>query len=364
MPSLRIVHGHPARIIPFAAVALGISLFMAALPAPAAQTAVPLGTAQSFAVLAGSGITNTGATTITGDIGTFPTPTVTGFGSVTLIGTNHAGDGVTQGAKDDLVTAYTDASMRLPATSLPVELGGTTLPPGVYTSPTFGLTGVLTLDSGGDPDATFVFQAGSTLIAEVDSRVLLIGVDPCHVVWQVGSSATFKTGTDFVGDVLAYTSITAQTNATFQGRLLALNGAVTLDTNVITKADCVATIPVTTTTTIPVTTTTTTPSEAPIAAVPTGPVIAGPAVGPPAVPGGPLLTALGGPPTEVPDVPSTGTPSAPPSPGPGTPATPPSLPVTGMNTVGLMWTALALIAVGSGVILAGRRGHRKGFGLL
>jgi hypothetical protein len=109
---------------------------------------------------------------------------------------------------------------------------------GVYASPTFGLTGTLTLDSGGNPDATFVFKAGSTLITEANSRVLLIGVDPCHVVWQVGSSATFKTGTSFVGDVLAHTSITAQSQATFRGRLLAMNGAVTLDTNTITRSSC------------------------------------------------------------------------------------------------------------------------------
>src|SRR5688572_13370379 len=249
---------------------LGAALLTATLPAGAAESGVPLGSAASFAVLAGSGITNTGATTITGDIGTFPTPSVTGSESITLIGTDHAGDAVTQAAKDALITAYDDAFGRMPATSVAVELGGTTLTPGVYTAPTFGLTGVLTLDSGGDPDATFVFQAGSTLVTEVDSRVLLIGVDPCHVVWQVGSSATFKTGTDFVGDVLVHTSITAQSGATFHGRLLAMNGAVTLDTNTIVRADCLATAVVTPTTL------TTTPDTAPSAVVPSEQPVASP----------------------------------------------------------------------------------------
>jgi hypothetical protein len=193
MPSIRALR---TLAPPVARVALlGAALLTTSLPAGAAESGVRLGTANSFAVLAASGITNTGATTITGDIGTFPTPAETGSDSITLIGTDHAGDAVTRGAKDALTTAYNDAFGRTPATSLPVELGGTTLRPGVYTAPTFGLTGTLTLDSRGDPHATFVFQAGSTLVTEVGSRVLLIGVDPCHVVWQVGSSATFKTGT-------------------------------------------------------------------------------------------------------------------------------------------------------------------------
>ena len=218
---------------------LGTFIYFAALPAAAAQGPVGLGTASSFAVLAGTGITNTGATTITGDVGTFPTTSESGFATVTLTGTNHGGDAVTQGAKDDLVTAYNDASGRSPRTSVPVELGGTTLLAGVYTSPTFGLTGTLTLDAKGDPAAQFVFQAGSTLITAVNSQVLLVnGADPCHVVWQVGSSATFGTGTAFAGDVLALTSITANTSATFNGRLLARNGAVTLDANTITRGGC------------------------------------------------------------------------------------------------------------------------------
>jgi hypothetical protein len=225
--------------LPVMAIAAVTSILLGALPASAAQPPVGLGTAESFAVLAGSGITNTGPTTIKGDVGTFPTPSETGFGSITLTGTNHADDAVAQGAKNDLVTAYNDAAGRLPVTSVPVELGGTTLLAGVYSSGTLGLTGTLTLDAQGDPDAEFIFLAASTLIAEAGSRVVLInGANPCRVVWKVGSSATFKTSSSFVGDVLAQISITANTAATFQGRLLARDGAVTLDTNTITGASC------------------------------------------------------------------------------------------------------------------------------
>jgi hypothetical protein len=223
-------------------------VFVLASGALAAQPPVNLGTAGTFAVLAGSGITNTGPTTITGDRGTFPTTTETGTGSITQSGTDHAGDGVTQGAKASLLTAYNDAAGRTPVTNVPVELGGSTLHAGVYRSPTFGLTGTLTLDGQGNASSQFIFKASSTITTASNSRILLVnGAQACHIVWQIGSSATFNTGTRFVGDVLAHTSITAETGATFQGRLLASTGAVTLDTNTITASTCAA--PTTSTTT-------------------------------------------------------------------------------------------------------------------
>lgn len=356
---------------PLAAIFLGASLFVAA-PAFAAQPPVGLGTADSFAVLAGSGITNTGATTITGDIGTYPTPSQTGFGSITLTGTNHAGDAVTQGAKDDLQTAYNDAFGRIPVTNQPVELGGLTLPPGVYMGGTFGITGTLTLNAMGDPNAEFIFKAGSTLISEVNSRVVLInGAGPCHVVWQVGSSATFKVATQFVGNVLAHTSITAQTGATFQGRLLALNGAVTMDTNTITRTSCVApsssgggtTTPGTTTgggtpgtTTSPgVTPGTTSGTGAPVPSsgpsspttppwFATTPTPTGTSGGPPGRPATPFFTPL--------------TPSTPSSPStPSTPSTPsrPDLPVTGAQIMSILAIAVLLLSFGAVVVTAANR---------
>ena len=285
---------------PFAPPALAAVLLVLAATPAAAGDPVGLGTATPFAVLAGSGITNTGATTITGDVGTFPTTAQTGFSAVTLTGTNHHGDAVTQGAKDDLVTAYDDAAGRTPATAHVVELGGTTLLAGVYTSPTFGLTGTLTLDAQGVPDAQFVFQAGSTLISEVNSRVLLVnGASPCRVVWQVGSSATFKTGTRFAGDVLAYTSISAQTGATFAGRLLARNGAVTLQRNTITNGACY-TVPAATASPSTGTPGGTPPASAPRAATPARPA-AGPVTPAAAPPGGGTAGGPGGPSTSLPD---------------------------------------------------------------
>jgi hypothetical protein len=213
--------------------------------AQAAATAVPLGTAGSFAVLAGSRITNTGPTTISGDIGTFPTTTITGAGSIVETGTNHAGDAVTQGAKSALVTAYGVAAGEGPPAAVSTDLGGRTLRAGVYKAATsMGLTGALTLDAAGNRDAVFVFQAGSTLTtASGSSVVLLNGAQACHVFWQVGSSATLGTATRFRGNLLAASSISLTTGATVEGRVLARNGAVTMDTNVITRPGCAAPLP-------------------------------------------------------------------------------------------------------------------------
>ena len=146
-------------------------------------TTVPLGTAGSFGVLAGAGITNTGPTTINGDFGTFPTTTITGSASITTNGMNHAGDAVTQGAKPDLVTAYDAAAGEGPTSPIVADLGGQTLTPGVYNSASsIGLTGSLTLNGGGDSSAIFVFQAGSTLTTASASSVNLVnGAQACNV---------------------------------------------------------------------------------------------------------------------------------------------------------------------------------------
>ncbi len=215
---------------------------MAAWHAPANAQTVPLGTADSFGVLAGAGITNTGVTTITGNVGSFPTTSQTGFGTVILNGANHGGDAVTQQAKIDLVTAYNNAAGR-PAsvTYAPAsDLGGLTLVSGVYKNPTsFGLTGTLTLNAAGNANAVWIFQAGSTLTTAAASSVILInGAQACMVFWQITSSATLGSGSTFVGSVLALTSITAGTGAKVDGRLLARNGAVTLRGNTIAAAIC------------------------------------------------------------------------------------------------------------------------------
>jgi type VI secretion system secreted protein VgrG len=264
MPSHRIVASlagaakRPRRMAPWIgplAVIAGVAVLFPGVTH--AATPVGLGTAESFAVLAGSGITNTGPTTITGDVGSFPLLTQTGFGSVTLNGTNHGGDAVTQQAKTDLTTAYNEAAASGPPTAVSAELGGLTLTPGVYSGATLGITGTLTLDTLGDPAAVFIFQTGSTLITASDSAVVVLdGGTACNVFWQVASSATLGTNSHLIGSILASTSITATTGATVEGRLLAQDGAVTLDTNTITAEVCA---PSTTTTTPGATTTTTTP---------------------------------------------------------------------------------------------------------
>jgi LPXTG-motif cell wall-anchored protein len=216
-----------------------------AQPAP-----VGLGTATSFAVLGGTTVTNTGPSVISGDLGVSPGSAVVGFPpGIVNDGVIHAADAVAAQAQAGLTTAYNDAAGRTPVTSVPADLGGQTLTEGVYGGPTLGLTGTVTLDAQGNPNAVFIFQAASTLITASNSTVALInGADPCNVYWQVGSSATLGTGSTFIGNVLALTSITANTGVTIQGRLLARNGAVTLDTNVVNRPDCA---PPTTPTTAP-----------------------------------------------------------------------------------------------------------------
>ena len=201
-----------------------------------------LGTAESFAVLAGSTVTNTGVSVMTGDLGVSPGSAVTGFPPGLVVGgTIHVGDAVAAQAQSDASAAFTDLAGQACDTDLTgQDLGGLTLTAGVYCFDTSAqLTGTLTLDAEGSPDAVFIFQIGSTLTTASGSSVVLINqADTCNVFFQVGSSATLGTGTAFSGNILALTSITANTGATVDGRLLALNGAVTLDTNLITAPGC------------------------------------------------------------------------------------------------------------------------------
>ena len=214
--------------------------------ASAAQAPVNLGTAASFAVLAGSTVTNTGPSTINGNLGVDPGSAVTGFPPGTVNGTQHDADAVALQAQSDLTTAYNDAASRTPAASVPADLSGETLVPGVYNNASaLGLTGTVTLNAEGNPDAVFIFQAGTTLTTLSGTHVALTGgAQACNVFWQVGSSATLGTNSTFVGNILALQSITVATGATIYGRALARNGAVTLDDNTITAANCATTSPI------------------------------------------------------------------------------------------------------------------------
>ena len=225
---------------------LGFAFMLIFLRVNANPIDVNLGTANNFAVLAGSAITSTGATVINGgSVGLNPGTAITGFppANITTPYTTHVADAVTLQAQNDLTAAYNTAAGLAPNQTLTgQDLGGLTLTPGVYFFASLAqLTGVLTLNNEGNPDAVFVFQIGSTLTTASDSSVVTIndgsipGLTPgISVYWQIGSSATLGTGTDFEGNILANTSITANTGAMVDGRLLAENGAVTLDDNTIT----------------------------------------------------------------------------------------------------------------------------------
>jgi hypothetical protein len=206
------------------------------------ESAPFLGTAKSYAVLGGSAITNTNATTLTGDLGVDPGLAITGFPpGIVLGGTVHAGDAAALQAQTDVTAAYNVLAGEACSVDLTgKDLGGLTLTPGVYCfSSSAQLTGDLVLDAGGRADAVFVFKTVSTLTTASNSSVHVInGGGACGVFWQIGSSATLGTGTSFTGSILALTSITLTTGATVSGRVLARNGAVTLDQNTVSVGSC------------------------------------------------------------------------------------------------------------------------------
>jgi hypothetical protein len=219
-----------------------LSTLLYATSALGATATVGLGSAGSFSVLAGSTVTNTGPTTLSADLGLSPGSSVTGAPEV--LGQTHIDDAVAIEAKNALTTAYNNAASRPSNGSAGTDLASQVFLPGVRTASSSLLlsSGTVTLNAQGNPDAVFIFQIGSTLTTGSNTAVSLInGAQACNVFWEVGSSATLGTGTRFVGTVMASTSITADTAATIQGRLLAQTGAVTLDTNSITTSSCATT---------------------------------------------------------------------------------------------------------------------------
>jgi len=242
-------------------------------PCPPPVAAVPLGAACGYGVLGHTTVTNTGLTHVDGvlpataDLGVSPGSAVTGFAispANTFVGTgtNTAGPGLVSGtihlndppppsttsamaAQAALTVAYNDLAGRTaPAptilTGAAPDLGGQTLAPGIYKSNTsLAITGTVTLDGGGDPNAVWIFQISSTLITASNSNVVLAGSAQAHnIFWQVGSSATLGSGSTLNGSILALTSVTLTTGATLNGRALASTGAVTLDTNTVVVPAC------------------------------------------------------------------------------------------------------------------------------
>jgi len=301
----------------------GASLFLAVGTANAAIVpTVDLGTAEDFSVLGGQTVTNTGPSVLANSVGVSPGTAIVGFppGVVQPPGTVEAGTPAAAQAQADSTAAYLDADGRPLNETTTSDLTGLTLVGGVYAGPSqspLSLSGTLTLDGEGNPNSVFIFQTDSTLITGPGSTVSLInGAQACNVFWQVGSSATLDTGSTFVGNILALTTITVADSVTVQGRALAQNGEVTLINDTFTQVGCDLS-QVTTTTTVADTTTTAVATSTTAAATAT--------------------TAATG----------TTTPPA------------PELPFTGRSSAEILLVAIGVLVVGIGVVRVSRGFTRK-----
>jgi ice-binding like protein len=223
------------------------ALFSLPLASPALAQGYLGGNLTPYAVMAGTTVTCTesaGAATITGEVGVSPGAALVGFGGAPCDSGTLRIPPASDTGKADLVTAYNTLNALPCASTVGPNLAGLTLTPGVYcvNAAASNLTGTLTLNAQGNPNAVFVFQMSSTLITSPNSTVSLIntggGATACSVQWQVDSSATLDTNTTFVGNILALTAITMNAGANLTGRALARNAAVTLDSNTISFAAC------------------------------------------------------------------------------------------------------------------------------
>lgn len=198
-------------------------------------------TVDTFGVLAGSTVTNSGPTVVLGNLGVSPGTAITGFTGIApggpglASGAIHSADAFAGTAQTQLTTAYNAAAAAISTATVSGDLGGLTFTPGVYTSSSsLGITGTVTLNALGNPNAQFIFQVASALTTAVGSAVVLInGAQASNVYWQVGSSATLGTSASFSGNILALSSISLGTGAVLNGRALARNGAVTLLSNTV-----------------------------------------------------------------------------------------------------------------------------------
>jgi hypothetical protein len=234
--------GRISRAVPALAAALFLSSLVLAVPAGAAAAAIPLGSASTFAVLGASAVTNTGPSVITGDLGVSPGTSISGFPPGGVTGTVHNADPVATAAQGDIGTAYGNAAGQSCDTDLSgLDLGGMTLTPAVYCfASSAQLTGVLRLDAQGSPTAQWLFKVTSALTTASDAAVVLVnGGTQCtnNITWQIGSSATVGSGSIFLGNIIANTSITLATGANSTGSLYAHTGAVTMDSNKVSTCN-------------------------------------------------------------------------------------------------------------------------------
>lgn len=323
------VRRHLRRVAVPALVAVAAILAVTTRPAEAGIVpTVTMGTTVNYSVLGATTVTNTNASVLNGSVGLNPGSSIVGFppGIVLPPATIEAASPVTLQAQNDLITAYTDAAGRaVEFTQTNPDLVGQTLIPGVYAATAkapLGLTGQLVLDGQNNPNAVFIFQTDSTLITSSGSSIALInGASECNVFWQVGSSATLGSGSVFVGNILALTSITVESAVVVHGRALARTGAVTLDNDTFTQPSCA-------------------PSTATVA--PTTTTVAG------AVTTTAATTATTTPPPDTSPV-ATTTPFE---------VTDLTLPRTGSTTGSTMGVAVTALILGTGAVLVARRRRR------
>jgi hypothetical protein len=312
-----------AALTALATIAAAVVLVVGADAGAAIHPTVLMGTAANYSVLGASTVTNTNGSVLYESLGLWPGTSIVGFppGKVVPPATTDTTNAAAHQAQSDLTAAYGDAAGRPVDANTTADLTNLHLGAGVYAGPShsaLGLSGPLVLDGAGNASSVFIFQTDSTLITGSASTVTLVnGAQACNVFWQVGSSATLGTGSVFVGNILALTSITVNNSVTVQGRALARNGAVTLDDDTFIAPSCATSV--TTTTTAPVvpgpttTTTTTVPTLSP-----TTTTVPPTVVTTPGTPGSPGTPAGGSPTTPA----TSTTPGTLPGNSPTTPATP------------------------------------------